>query len=79
MIAIYWVNHHHLSHPAQRVDARILWANINLLFWMSLLTWVTAYLGESHAAPLAVGGQHAATELTDLVAPDRFKVYRIPP
>ena len=55
MVAIYWVNHHHLIHLAQRVDARILWANINLLFWMSLFPWVTAYLGESRAASLAVG------------------------
>ena len=54
MVAIYWVNHHHLIHLAQRVDGKILWANINLLFWMSLFPWVTAYLGGSHAAPLAV-------------------------
>jgi uncharacterized membrane protein len=37
------------------MDGKILWANINLLFWLSLFPWVTAYLGESHAAPLAVG------------------------
>jgi uncharacterized membrane protein len=55
MVAIYWVNHHHLIHLAQRVDGKILWANINLLFWLSLMPWVTAYLGENHATPLAVG------------------------
>ncbi len=55
IVAIYWLNHHHLIHLAQRVDGRILWANINLLFWLSLMPWVTAYLGETHAAPLAVG------------------------
>ena len=45
MVAIYWVNHHHLIHLAQKVDGKILWANIHLLFWMSLFPWVTAYLG----------------------------------
>ena len=55
IVAIYWLNHHHLIHLAQKVDSRILWANMNLLFWMSLMPWVTAYLGENHAAPLAVG------------------------
>ena len=54
IVAIYWVNHHHLLHLVTKVDAGILWANINLLFWMSLFPWVTSYLGENHAAPLAV-------------------------
>ena len=55
IVAIYWLNHHHLIHLAKRVNGRILWANMNLLFWLSLMPWVTAYLGETHAAPLAVG------------------------
>ena len=55
IVAIYWLNHHHLIHLAQRVDGRILWANMNLLFWLSLIPWVTSYLGENHATPLAVG------------------------
>jgi uncharacterized membrane protein len=55
LVAIYWLNHHHLIHLAQQVDAKILWANMNLLFWLSLIPWVTAYLGENHATPLAVG------------------------
>jgi len=55
IVAIYWLNHHHLIHLAQRVDGRILWANMNLLFWLSLIPWVTSYLGQSHATPLAVG------------------------
>src|SRR3954447_19913516 len=46
IIAIYWVNHHHLIHLVNRVDARILWANINLLFWLSVVPWATVYLGE---------------------------------
>ena len=45
IIAIYWVNHHHLIHLVSRVDSVILWANINLLFWLSLIPWVTVYLG----------------------------------
>jgi uncharacterized membrane protein len=55
IVAIYWVNHHHLIHLAQKVDGKILWANLHLLFWLSLMPLVTAYLGENHATPLAVG------------------------
>ena len=44
IIAIYWVNHHHLIHLVTRVDSIILWANMNLLFWISLIPWVTVYL-----------------------------------
>lgn len=54
IIAIYWVNHHHLIHMVSRVDATILWANINLLFWISLMPWVTVYLGDNHALPFPV-------------------------
>lgn len=53
-VAIYWVNHHHLIHLAQKVDGKILWANINLLFWMSLIPWATAYLGSNYKDSLAV-------------------------
>ena len=54
IIAIYWVNHHHLIHLVSRVDAVILWANMNLLFWISLIPWVTVYLGDNHALPFPV-------------------------
>jgi len=54
IIAIYWVNHHYLIHLVSHVDATILWANINLLFWISLLPWVTVYLGDNHALPFPV-------------------------
>ena len=54
IIAIYWVNHHHLIHLISRVDAVILWANMNLLFWISLIPWVTVYLGDNHALPFPV-------------------------
>ena len=53
-VAIYWVNHHHLIHLAHHVDGRLLWSNMNLLFWMSLLPWVTGYLGENHVLQLPV-------------------------
>jgi uncharacterized membrane protein len=54
IIAIYWVNHHYLIHLVTRVDAVILWANMNLLFWISLVPWVTVYLGDNHALPFPV-------------------------
>ena len=54
IIAIYWVNHHHLIHLVTRVDAVILWANMNLLFWISIIPWATVYLGENHLLPFPV-------------------------
>ena len=54
VIAIMWVNHHHLIHAARHADARLLWANNNLLFWMSLVPFVTAYMGNNHRDPRAV-------------------------
>ena len=54
IIAIYWVNHHNLIHLVTRVDSVILWANINQLFWISLIPWVTVYLGDNHALPFPV-------------------------
>jgi uncharacterized membrane protein len=46
-VAIYWVNHHHLMQVVHRIDGRTLWANIHLLFWLSLTPVTTAWLGES--------------------------------
>jgi uncharacterized membrane protein len=54
LVAIYWTNHHHLIHLVDRVDSQILWFNLNLLFWMSLTPFATAYMGENRAAPLSV-------------------------
>ena len=48
VVAIMWVNHHHLIHAVRHVTARLLWSNINLLFWMSLIPFVTDYLGRFH-------------------------------
>jgi uncharacterized membrane protein len=50
-VAIYWVNHHHLLQIVHRVDGRTLWANIHLLFWLSLTPIATAWLGESGVEP----------------------------
>jgi uncharacterized membrane protein len=54
VVAIMWVNHHHLMHLAKRAEARLLWTNNTLLFWMSLIPVATAYMGEHHREPMAV-------------------------
>jgi uncharacterized membrane protein len=51
-LAIYWNNHHHLLQAAHRVDGRILWANLHLLFWLSLIPFGTAWMGENEFAPI---------------------------
>ena len=51
-IAIYWNNHHHLLHTVERVDGGILWANMHLLFWLSLIPFATGWMGENHFAHL---------------------------
>jgi uncharacterized membrane protein len=53
-VAIYWNNHHHLLHVVQQVDGRILWSNMHLLFWLSLVPFATAWMGENHFAALPV-------------------------
>jgi uncharacterized membrane protein len=53
-VAIYWNNHHHLLHAVDRVDGRVLWANVHLLFWLSLVPFATAWMDEAHAAPTPV-------------------------
>jgi uncharacterized membrane protein len=52
-VAIYWNNHHHMLHITERVDGKVLWANMHLLFWLSLVPFVTAWMGESHYSALA--------------------------
>jgi uncharacterized membrane protein len=47
-VGIYWNNHHHLFHLVHRVDGRVLWANLHLLFWLSLIPFVTGWMGENH-------------------------------
>lgn len=51
-VGIYWNNHHHLLHTIHLVSGRILWANLNLLFWLSLFPFATGWMGENHFAPL---------------------------
>jgi uncharacterized membrane protein len=57
-LAIYWNNHHHMLHTVERVSGPILWANLHLLFWLSLLPFVTGWMGENHfaAVPTALYG-----------------------
>lgn len=55
-VAIYWNNHHHVMHAVKRVNGRILWANMHVLFWLSLLPFTTGWMGENHfaSAPVAL-------------------------
>ncbi|HKP74786.1 MAG TPA: TMEM175 family protein [Longimicrobiaceae bacterium] len=57
-LGIYWVNHHHMLQMAARINGKILWANLHLLFWLSLIPAATAWMGEHHAeaVPTAVYG-----------------------
>src|SRR6187397_1367032 len=48
-LGIYWNNHHHMLHMTDRINGRILWANLHLLFWLSLVPTATAWVGENHA------------------------------
>jgi uncharacterized membrane protein len=54
VVAIMWVNHHHLIHAVREVTARLLWSNINLLFWMSLIPFVTDFMGRNPRVPFPV-------------------------
>ncbi len=57
-LGIYWNNHHHMLHATNRINGRILWANLHLLFWLSLIPFVTGWMGENHfaAIPTAIYG-----------------------
>ena len=57
-IGIYWNNHHHLLHAAHKVNGPILWANLHLLFWLSLMSFATGWMGENHfsTVPVALYG-----------------------
>jgi uncharacterized membrane protein len=52
LIGIYWNNHHHMLHATERVNGRILWANLHLLFWLSLIPFATAWMGENGFAAI---------------------------
>jgi uncharacterized membrane protein len=51
-VGIYWNNHHHMLHVCQRVNGPVLWANLHLLFWLSLVPFTTGWMGENHFAAL---------------------------
>src|SRR6185436_9997405 len=53
-IGIYWGNHHHLLHTVHNVNSKIIWANMHLLFWLSLTPFTTAWMGENHFDKLPV-------------------------
>lgn len=57
-LGIYWNNHHHMMHTVKAVTGNILWANLHLLFWLSLVPFVTGWMGENHfaAVPMALYG-----------------------
>ena len=57
-LGIYWNNHHHMLHTCQKVTGAMLWANLHLLFWLSLFPFATGWMGENHfaAAPMALYG-----------------------
>jgi uncharacterized membrane protein len=53
-VAIYWNNHHNMFHAVHRVSGGVLWANLHLLFWLSLVPFVTGWMNENHYAPITV-------------------------
>lgn len=53
-VGIYWNNHHHMMQAAQKVNGQVLWANLHLLFWLSLLPFASGWMGENHFAMLPV-------------------------
>lgn len=53
-VGIYWNNHHHMLHAVGKVSGGVLWANLHLLFWLSLIPFVTGWMGENHFASLPV-------------------------
>jgi uncharacterized membrane protein len=57
-VGIYWNNHHHMLHAVRRIDGRVLWLNLHLLFWLSLIPFVTGWMGENHfhGLPVALYG-----------------------
>jgi uncharacterized membrane protein len=59
LLGIYWNNHHHLFQAARNIGGPILWANLHLLFWLSLVPFVTSWLGDSHFASLPVAAYGA--------------------
>jgi uncharacterized membrane protein len=51
-VGIYWNNHHHMLHACDRINGTVLWANLHLLFWLSLVPFVTGWMGQNHVQPI---------------------------
>ena len=51
-LGVYWNNHHHMLHAADRINGTVLWANLHLLFWLSLVPFVTGWMGQNHVEPI---------------------------
>ena len=66
VVAIFWVNHHHVLHLAKHPSAKVMWANNFLLFWMCLIPFTTSYLGRNHGSPLSVAVYGAVLALCGL-------------
>ena len=60
-LGIYWNNHHHMLHAATRINGKILWANLHLLFWLSLVPFATGWMGENHFAPTPTAAMNITT------------------
>jgi uncharacterized membrane protein len=54
-VGIYWNNHHHMFHATGHINGKVLWANLHLLFWLSLVPFATGWMGENHFEPVPVG------------------------
>jgi uncharacterized membrane protein len=65
-LGIYWNNHHHLLHTTTRVNGTVLWANLHLLFWLSLVRFATRWMGESGLAPVPTAGYGGVLFLSGL-------------
>jgi uncharacterized membrane protein len=70
ILGIYWNNHHHLLHAAEKISGKVLWANLHLLFWLSLFPFVTSWMGDNHFATIPV----AAYGLVMLLAGVSYKI-----
>ncbi|ANE51740.1 TMEM175 family protein [Flavisolibacter tropicus] len=74
MLGIYWGNHHHLLHTITHINSRIIWANQHLLFWLSLIPFATAWMGENNFSPITVA---AYALLLDLCGGAYFILLRL--
>jgi uncharacterized membrane protein len=66
-LGIYWSNHHHMFHTVERVNGKVMWANLHLLFWLSLVPFATGWMGENHWAPVPTA-VYGAVLLLDAIA-----------